>query len=156
MSGTTQERPPHTVRIHIDRKPYESPNPTTGTALYALADVGHHRDLFKEVNGNREDELIERNDNEVHLTEDAHFYTQKEVTIVVNAQRKAWNETKISYDQVTHLAFPAPPPPGIVITYTVEYEAGPRQNPEGSLTKDSKPVRVKNEMIFHVTETGRS
>lgn len=156
MSERSKEKPPHTVRIHIDRKLFESPNPTTGAALYALADVGHHRDLFKEVDGNHEDELIERNDEKVHLKEDDHFYTQKELTIVVNAQPKAWNETKIGYDQVTHLAFPVPPPSGVVITYTVEYEAGPRQNPEGSLIKGSKPVRVKNGMIFHVTETGRS
>ncbi len=27
----------HHVRIHIDQKPYESPNPTTGAALYGLA-----------------------------------------------------------------------------------------------------------------------
>ena len=100
--------------------------------------------------------MIERNDDDVRLKEDDHFHTQKEVTIVVNAQPKVWNETKINYDQITHLAFPAPPPPGVVITYTVEYEAGPHQNPEGSLTKDSKPVRIKNGMIFHVTETGRS
>jgi hypothetical protein len=156
MSERSKEKPPHTVRIHIDRKLFESPNPTTGAALYALADVGHHRDLFKEVDGNHEDELIERNDEKVHLKEDDHFYTQKELTIVVNAQPKAWNEPQLGYDQVTHLAFPVPPPSGVVITYTVEYEAGPRQNPEGSLIKGSKPVRVKNGMIFHVTETGRS
>jgi len=156
MSDSSQENPPHTVRIHIDRKPYESPNPTTGAALYGLADVGHHRDLFKEVEGNREDELIERDDEKVHLKEDDHFYTQKEVVLVVNAQPKPWSETKISYDEITHLAFPTPGPVGVVITYTVEYEAGPRQNPEGSLTKSSKPVHVKNGMIFHVTETGRS
>jgi len=26
----------HQARIHIDQKPYESPNPTTGEALYKL------------------------------------------------------------------------------------------------------------------------
>ena len=34
----------HSVRIHIDQKPYESPNPTTGTALYRL---GHVRPGWK-------------------------------------------------------------------------------------------------------------
>ena len=29
----------HEVRIHIDQKPYESPNPTTGEALYKLGHV---------------------------------------------------------------------------------------------------------------------
>lgn len=32
----------HAVRIHIDREPYESPNPTTGAALYMLGGVGAH------------------------------------------------------------------------------------------------------------------
>ena len=74
--------------------------------------------------------------------------------LIVNLEKKGWNEEKISYDQVTNLAFPNPPP-GIVITYTVEYERGPKENREGSLTK-GQSVFVKNEMVFNVTETGRS
>ena len=145
----------HVVRIHIDRRPYESPSPTTGQALYALADIGAHRELFKEVDGDHEDEPIERNGTPIQLKQDEHFYTEKEIVLIVNAQQKAWSEPKISYEQITHLAFPEPPPPGIVITYTVEYEGGPRKNPEGSM-KSGKSVYVKNGMIFHVTETGRS
>lgn len=75
--------------------------------------------------------------------------------LIVNLEEKDWNEQKISYEQVTHLAFPNPPPPGIVITYTVEYERGPHENPAGSLTK-GQSVYVKNKMVFGVTETGRS
>lgn len=29
----------HEVRIHIDNKPYDSPDPTTGEALYLLGKV---------------------------------------------------------------------------------------------------------------------
>jgi hypothetical protein len=77
-------------------------------------------------------------------------------TLVVNLEKKAWNaEETISYEQVTHLAFPNPPLPGVIITYTVEYERGPKENPHGSLTKGHS-VFVKNEMVFNVTETGRS
>jgi Multiubiquitin len=79
----------------------------------------------------------------------------KEIALIVNAQKKPWTEAIISYAQVTHLAYPEPPPPGIVITYTVEYERGPQSNREGSLTVGNF-VRVKNEMLFVVTETGRS
>jgi hypothetical protein len=32
----------HQVRIHIDQKPHESPNPTTGEALYKLGHVQPH------------------------------------------------------------------------------------------------------------------
>src|SRR5438128_2635276 len=45
----------------------------------------------------------------------------EDFTLIVNLEKKEWKEEKISYDQVVHLAFPNPPP-GIVITYTVEYE----------------------------------
>jgi Multiubiquitin len=143
------------VRIHIDRKPYESANPTSGEQLYRLAGVPPHRELFREVGSDREDELVPRDAPEVPLHEDEHFYSEKEIILIVNAQKKPWTETTISYQQVTHLAYPEPAPPGIVITYTVEYEHGPHRNREGSLTV-GQSVHVKNRMIFVVTETGRS
>lgn len=143
------------VTIHIDRQPYNSPTPTTGRALYDLAGIPAHRELFREVEGDREDQPVDRNDEKVVLNQDEHFYSQREIVLVVNAQKKPWAELKISYAQVTHLAFPEPPPPGIVITYTVEYEGGPRQNREGSMT-EADVVYVKQGMMFGVTETGRS
>ncbi len=149
------ETPPHMVRIHIDRQPYESPSPTTGAALYTLAAIAPHRELFREAVGDQEDELVERSDTSVQLQQDEHLYSQKEFVLIVNGQHKKWAEPKIAFEQVTHLAFPDPPPPNVVITYTVEYEDGPRRNREGSLIA-GKSVYVKNGMIFHVTETGRS
>lgn len=56
-----QEQTPH-VRVHIDEKPYESPNPTTGEALYKLSHVQPGYDLFREVKGDREDPIIENDD----------------------------------------------------------------------------------------------
>ncbi len=76
------------------------------------------------------------------------------INIIVNAEKKPWDEKDISYEQVVHLAFPNPPP-GIVITYTVEYERAEGQKHEGSLVK-GQSVHVKEGMIFSVTETGRS
>jgi hypothetical protein len=143
------------VRIHIDRKSHQSPNPTSGSALYALGNVAPHRELFREVGDDGEDEPVPRDGGEILLREDEHFYSEKEIILIVNAQKKPWSETMISYEQVTHLAFPEPPPPGVIITYTVEYERGPHKNPEGSLTV-GKSVKVKNGMVFGVTETGRS
>jgi hypothetical protein len=144
------------VRIHVDRRQYESPNPTTGEALYLLTGIPAHRELFREAEGNHEDELVPRSHNEIHLHQDGHFYSQKEkgITIIVNLEEKTWDKRQISYEQVTLLAYPNPPP-GIVITYTVEYEGGPRSNPEGSLTV-GQSVKVREGMVFTVTETGRS
>jgi hypothetical protein len=83
------------------------------------------------------------------------FYTSRnKVTLIVNLDAKQWGERRISYEQVTLLAYPDPPP-GIVITYTVEYEGGPASNPHGSIT-EGESVKVKDGMIFSVTETGRS
>jgi hypothetical protein len=155
MSEVTEHPHGPEVRVHIDRKPYQSPNPTTGSALYALGNVAAHRELFREVGGDHEDQPVPRDGSQILLREDEHFYSEKEIILIVNAQKKPWNETMISYEQITHLAFPEPPPPGIIITYTVEYERGPHKNPEGSLTI-GESVKVKNGMVFGVTETGRS
>lgn len=80
---------------------------------------------------------------------------KRSFTIIVNAQEKPWDQKEINYDQVTELAF-GPPPPGIVITYTVEYERAQGEKPEGFLVKGGPPAKVKEGMIFGVTETGRS
>jgi hypothetical protein len=65
----------HEVRIHIDRKPYESPNPTTHSTLYALGQVQAGYELFKEVQGAHEDEAIPNDGAPIHLKEDQHFYS---------------------------------------------------------------------------------
>ena len=112
MTGTTETERPHEVRIHIDREPHQSPARTTANALYALGGLGPHRELFREVGGNREDELILRDEPEVHVHEDEHFYSEREIILIVNAQPKPWTETKISYEQVTHSGFPDTAPAG--------------------------------------------
>ena len=144
------------VRIHIDRKTYKSPSPTTGEALYDLANVPEGRDLFRDLEDDQEDTLIPRNGTAIDLVQDEHFYTRrtKDITLIVNLEEKSWDKKRISYEEVTLLAF-GPPPPGIIITYTVEFDKGPRSNPEGSLTP-GKSVKVREGMVFSVTETGRS
>jgi hypothetical protein len=145
-----------TVRIHIDRKPYRSPTPTSGEALYDLAGVPHGRDLYRDLDDEQEDVLVPRDGTVIDVVRDDHFYTRRAraVTLIVNMEEKDWDRRRISYEEVTLLAF-GPPPPGIIITYTVEYENGPRHNPEGSLT-EGRSVKVRDRMVFSVTETGRS
>jgi hypothetical protein len=143
-----------TVRIHIDRQEYPSPNPTTGVALYDLANIPKHRDLFREVGGDQEDELILRDSSLVTLKEDEHFYSQKAITIIINGQKKEVTETKVAFDEIVKLAFPALPT-GDNVMFTVRYRHGPRQNPSGTLL-EGETVRIKNGMIFDVTQTVRS
>jgi hypothetical protein len=73
--GKVMNQEHQTVHITIDRKPKVSPNPTTGTALYALGEVRDGYDLFREVHGHGDDELIPKNANAVHLKEGDHFYS---------------------------------------------------------------------------------
>jgi hypothetical protein len=148
----------HHVRIHIDQKPYESPNPTTGEALYKLGHVQPGFDLFREIKGDREDPIVENDDEQVHLREEEHFHSgpaqPRKYTIIVNGQKKTVTTKKLSFDEIVKLAFPTPPQ-GANILYTVSYEDGPRINPQGSL-KEGHSVFVKNWMIFNVTATDKS
>ena len=148
----------HEVRIHIDQKPYESPNPTTGEALYKLGHVQLGYDLFREVKGDKEDPIVENDDEPIHLREDEHLHSgpaqPRKFIIIVNGQQKTITTKVVSFDEIVKLAFPTPPP-GANILYTVSYEDGLRQNPQGSL-KEGQSVRVKNWMIFNVTATDKS
>lgn len=144
----------HLVRIHIDREIYKSSNPTTGRALYELADIRKRRELYREVSGDNEDELIPRDDTEVHLKKDEHFYSQKEVMIVVNGTAHETSETSLSFEEVVKIAYPVPPS-GDAVEFTVTYRNGPRANPKGTLTSGHS-VRIKNRMAFDVTPTDRS
>ena len=78
----------------------------------------------------------------------------KTVTIVVEGTPHKWPEEYITYDQVVTLEAPdyAQNPQ---ITYTVIYKRGPRNKPEGTLSKGGT-VKVVEGMIFNVTTTGKS
>ena len=146
------------VRIHIDQKMYDSPNPTTGEALYRLGRVQPSYDLFREVKGDKEDPIVENDAEPIHLREDEHFHSgpaqPRKFTIIVNGQKKVVTTRTVTFDEIVKLAFPAPPA-GSNILYTVSYEDGPRVNPQGSL-KEGQTVKVKDGMIFNVTATDKS
>ena len=55
------------IQIHIDQQQYESPNPTTGAALYSLGHIGAELQLYLVVNGHQEDEPIENGPEVVQL-----------------------------------------------------------------------------------------
>jgi hypothetical protein len=76
------------------------------------------------------------------------------VTIIVEGTPHVWHRPKISYDQVVILEVPtyAQHPE---ITYSVTYSNGPNDQPTGVLVK-GESVRVKDRMIFNVSETGQS
>lgn len=143
-----------TVRIHIDRAVFESPSPTTGAALYALGGIQANHELFKEVDGNEEDQPIPRNDHEVRLHADEHLYSQREFKIFVNTREKLVAKRVLTYEEVVELAGEkVPTDPAILIT--VDYHRGPPKNRDGNLTAGHS-VRIKNGMTFDVAKTTRS
>ena len=145
------------VRIHIDRKKYESPNPTTG-ALYLLGRVQAGHELYREEQGDQEDQPIHNGHETIHLKEDEHFYSEehhkKEFTIIVNGRQKLVAKRKLTFDAVVALAF-NPVPTGPNVLFTVTYRHGPPANPEGTLV-EGETVKIKDGMIFNVTQTDKS
>jgi hypothetical protein len=143
----------HLVRIHIDRVAYESPNPSTGEALYALADIPKHEKLYREMEGDAEDERVPRDETVVHLTVDEHFYSQKVLEILVNGDDHEIDTKEISYARVVELYLGSGGKPSN--EYLVKYSHGPAENPSGTLAPGQK-VRVKDGMRFRVAGTGES
>lgn len=146
------------VRVHIDGRHLELLTPISGAALYAAAHAADGEVLYREVTGDREDQLVAKEIPSVALVEDEHFYIahshKMEHTIIVNARRKTATGRKISFEQVVKLAFPdGPPSPQTV--YTVAFTNGPPRNPEGKMIA-GQTVKIRDGMIFDVTETSRS
>lgn len=90
----------------------------------------------------------------VHDLEKAEHDRPRTVDLIINTRAKPWAEETINYDQVVALAA-LPLPQGQNPGFTIVYEDGPGRNPTGTLVT-GQSVRVKNEMVFHVTPTNRS
>jgi len=146
------------IRIHIDEHRFESPNPTTGHALYELGKVRSGLVLYREVIGDREDRVVPNGPETVHLKEDQHFHSgppeKRELTIIVNGTRYQWLSPEITYAQLVTLDVPDYPQHP-EITYSVKYKNGPGHKPEGTLSPGGS-VRVKDGMSFSVSPTGQS
>jgi hypothetical protein len=146
------------VRVHIDQHTYTSPSPTTGAALYALAHLGDEDELYREVDGNREDELVPKGEEHFHLREDEHFHSAKHreraFNIIVNGEPMVVRKRVLTFDEITKLAFPGlPTGPQIVFTVTFKKAAGPVH--QGTLLPGGS-VKIKNGTIFNVTRTDKS
>jgi hypothetical protein len=151
-----EARPERKVRIHIDQKPYESPTPTTGEELYRLGKVQSGMELYREVAGDHEDKVVENDSEVVHLKEDEHFHSgpPREYTIIVRGRPRKVTAKVQSFWDIVALAYnPVRREPGVL--YTVSYSRGPKANPEGELL-DGQSVKIRDGMVFLVTETDKS
>ena len=79
---------------------------------------------------------------------------KKLVTIIVEGSPHEWPKGEITYEQVVTLEVPnyAEHPE---VTYSVTYKRGHGDKPEGILSRGAS-VKVKEGMVFNVSETGQS
>lgn len=154
VAEKTEIDAPSQVHIHIDREAYESPNPTTGEALYELGGIGKQKELFREARGDREDEFVPRDDSKVRLRDGDHFYSQKTFTVILNGAQEFITKRRLTFEEIVKMAFPNPSPDPNII-YTVAYRNGPPENPKGILLP-GQTLRLKDGIEIDVTQTVRS
>ena len=158
LDEASEHKKKHTVRVHIDQEPYESPNPTTGIALYKLGQIQPGLALYREVRGDHEDPEVPQTDDLVHLKMDDHFHSGKpkpiHIEIFVNGRLKVVDSREVSFERIVMLAFD-PVPTGPNILFTVTYRDGPPANPRGHMI-DGQTLQVKDRMKFDVTATDKS
>ncbi len=130
----------------------------SGADIRRLGNIPKKDEIFLAVKKPWKDESAP-DDKQINLArpEIEHFYSKykhHKIMLIVNGRPKPWTEKTITFKQVVVLAFGSyDPNPNKV--YTVTYDRGPHENPEGSMVKDDKVV-VKNKMIFNVTCTDKS
>jgi len=79
---------------------------------------------------------------------------EKEFTIIVNAREKVWTKKEISYQEVVELAFGSYSDDPMIV-YSITFAKGDKSHKQGSMVKGDS-VKVKNGMIFNVTQTNKS
>ena len=147
------------LHLSVNDKHYEWHHEyITGAEIRRLGKIPHDDKIFLAIKEPWKDEQI-TDDTKVNLArpEIEHFYSKDEhfkVVLIVNGREKTWTEKTMTFDQVVVLAFGSYDlNPNKV--YTVTYDRGSHQNPEGTMVKGDR-VFVKNKMIFNVTATDKS
>lgn len=157
--NTQQSEDKKTLHLTINGKSYEwHQEYITGAEIKKLGGIPAEDEIFLAIKKPWEDEPIP-NDKQVNLARPdiEHFYSKDKgykVDLIVNGRPKVWMEKTITFEQVIVLAFGAyDPNPNKV--YTVTYDRGPHENPDGSMVRGGK-VFVKDKMIFNATATDKS
>jgi len=156
-SNPNEEHGKKVLPLAINGKEFEWPlEYITGAEIRKLGNIPADDEIFLAIKKPWEDEPIP-NEKQVNLArpEIEHFYSkQKEIVIIVNGTPHKWERAKVNFKEIIILAYGQYiDKPSMV--YTVAYEDGPKQNPEGSMFVGQE-VFVKNKMVFHATATDKS
>jgi len=156
---TQKEQNKKTLPLTINGKKYEwDQEYITGAEVRKLGNIPAEDEIFLAIKKPWEDEPIP-DDKQVNLArpEIEHFYSRDKnykITLIVNGRPKHWTEKTITFEQVVVLAVGTyDPNPDKV--YTVTYDKGPHENPQGTMVRGQK-VFVKDKMIFNATATDKS
>jgi hypothetical protein len=148
-----------TLGLTINGKKFEWTHQyISGAEVRKLGNIPQEDLIFLSIKRPWEDEAI-LDDTKIDLArpEIEHFFSKErdqKIVIIVNGREKLWNDKVITFEQLVILAFGSyDNNPNKV--YTVTYDRGPHENPEGSMVKGDE-VLVKNKMIFNVTATDKS
>ncbi|WIL43065.1 multiubiquitin domain-containing protein [Pantoea agglomerans] len=134
------------------------PKPLNGLSIKKLIKATPDKQIFLEKK-DVADALI--SDTDIVDIQDAgleKLYTKKvadkNINIIVEGALHIWHKDTISYEEVVTLEVPdyASHPE---VTYSVKYKKGVGEKPEGILSKGAY-VKVKDGMVFNVSETGQS
>jgi len=159
MSTENKEHGKPFLDLTINEKKYEwHEEYITGVEIRKLGNIPAEDELFLSIKKPWEDEPIP-DDKQVNLArpEIEQFYSKEKdykITLIVNGRPKPWTQKIITFEQVVVLAFGTYDPNPAKV-YTVTYDKGPHENPEGTMVKGDK-VFVKDKMIFNVTATDKS
>jgi len=147
------------LQLIINSKGYEWPEQyITGAEIRKLGAIPAEDEIFLKIKEPWTDESID-DSTKVDLARPGleHFFSkevEKQIEIVVNGREKKWEKKEITFREVIELAYGTYVDKPTMV-YTVGYEDGPKQNPDGSMVRGAT-VFVKNKMIFHATETDKS
>ena len=156
-SNSNEEHGKKVLPLVINGKEFEWPlEYITGAEIRKLGNIPADDEIFLAIKKPWENEPIP-NEKQVNLArpEIEHFYSkQKEIVIIVNGTPHKWERAKVNFKEIIILAYEQYIDKPTMV-YTVAYEDGPKQNPEGSMFVGQE-VFVKNKMVFHATATDKS
>jgi hypothetical protein len=147
------------LKLIIEGQPYTWDHQyITGEQVKTLGHLASDSDLYLAIRDPYRDEPIS-NHEKVDLARagiEQFIVKEKEVHIIVNGVRTKWDKPRITLEELVVIAYGVYHPEENWV-YTMAYEDGPKQNPEGSMTKDKNPiVFVKNKMVFHGSASDKS